>query len=163
MKETEEQKKRNFSKLLALQKIIRRFPLHAPLKVKRKKKKNLLENPTFPNSKLLKARKKVSIAALIFSLKVSGENKSFESNKPDSSIYDNFIAEELKYLKRPVFSRSEPVDNKISAEPSRQKSPAKKEPFFEKVTELKSVNCDIEAGEVPKKLESKSQKTLFDF
>ena len=107
-------------------------------------------------------KKSINLGFNFFS-KVSGENKSFESNKPDNSIYDNFIVEDLKYLEKTAFSRPEPVDNKISAEPSRQKSYAKKEPFFEKVTELKSVNCDIEEGEVPKKLESKSQKTLFDF
>ena len=98
-----------------------------------------------------------------FSPKVSGENKPFESNKHDSLIHNNFIAEDLKYSEKNVFSQSEPVDNKISTEPSRQKNPAKKETFFEKVTELKSANFDIEAEEVPKKLESKSQKTLFDF
>ena len=98
-----------------------------------------------------------------FSSKISGENKPFESNKPDSLINDNLIAEDPQYLEENVFSQSEPVDNKISTEPSRQNSPPKKEPFSEKVTELKSINFDIEAEEVPKKLESKSQKTLFDF
>jgi replication factor C large subunit len=95
--------------------------------------------------------------------KISEEKKPCESNKPDDLIHDSFIAENPEYLEKNVFSRSEPVDDKISTEPSRHENSAKKEPFLEEVTELKSVNFDTEAREIPKKLESKSQKTLFDF
>ena len=131
-------------------------------KVEKKEEKSSGKSDIF-ESRASEGEQKMINLSFNFSPKVSGENKPFESNKHDSFIHDNFIAEDLKSSEKNVFSQSEPVDNKISTEPSRQKNPAKKETFFEKVTELKSANFDIETEEVPKKLESKSQKTLFDF
>ncbi len=97
-----------------------------------------------------------------------------DSSKPDNFTSDSFKPDNLKpveinahlqpdSLENEDFSGSQSKDSKISTESSKQKIFAKGELIVEKVPERKPANSEIEVGEVSKKTEPKSQKTLFDF
>jgi replication factor C large subunit len=100
---------------------------------------------------------------------VTPDNVTPDNVTPDNVIPDNFEPVEKNAFSRPDepekkdFSGSEKIDSKISTESSKKKVLTKSELVVEKVPELKPANFEDEAGEVPKKTESKSQKTLFDF
>jgi replication factor C large subunit len=57
---------------------------------------------------------------------------------------------------------SEPGKNAISPEFSKSRKPVNCEPVVNKVSD-KPENPEIKASETPKKAESKTQKTIFDF
>ena len=57
----------------------------------------------------------------------------------------------------------EPMAFAASPEFSKQKELTNSEPVIRKVTELKPAGLEVDATEVSRKPESKSQKTLFDF
>jgi len=121
---------------------------------------------------------------------ISGEKETSKKNelgnfKPDNVTPDNvtpdnftksdgFTPDNFEPVEKNAFSRhdepenrdfsgSEKIESKISTESSKKKVLTKSELVVEKVPELKPANFEGEAEEVPKKKESKSQKTLFDF
>ena len=65
-------------------------------------------------------------------------------------------------FKREELPGSEPRESTISAEFSKPREPVNCEPVIKKVSD-KPENPEIKASETPKKAESKTQKTLFDF
>jgi replication factor C large subunit len=94
----------------------------------------------------------------------TSDNCTSDSIKPDSlePVKKNSLLRPDP-LENKSFSGSEQIEGKNSTESSKQKIFAKDEPIIKKVPELKPANPEIEAGEVSKKTEPKSQKTLFDF
>lgn len=88
------------------------------------------------------------------------------SDSPESLEKKTFHLPEP--VEKQVFSDSEIADRKVSSESPKQKiltnsEPANNESVVSKVPDLKPANFEIEAGEISKKAESKTQKTLFDF
>jgi len=65
-------------------------------------------------------------------------------------------------FEREAFPSSEPRENIISPEFSKPKEPTNRELVIRKVPD-KSENPEMKASEIPKKAESKTQKTLLDF
>jgi hypothetical protein len=95
-------------------------------------------------------------------------------SKPDIFTSDSIKPHNLKTVEKNVLLRSDsleneaflgsqPIDSKIPTKSSEQKVFAKGESVVEKIPEPKLANPEIETGEVTKKREPKSQKTLFDF
>ena len=62
-----------------------------------------------------------------------------------------------------AFRGPEPRECTVSPEFSKQKELTNSEPVLRKVNELKPADLEVEATEVSRKTESKTQKTLFDF
>jgi len=65
-------------------------------------------------------------------------------------------------FEKEAFSGSEPIENSISPEFSRSRESINREPIIKKVSD-KTKKPEVKASETPKKVESKTQKTLFDF
>ncbi|AKB58914.1 Replication factor C large subunit [Methanosarcina barkeri 227] len=82
------------------------------------------------------------------------------------SEHDNLKVKNSSSLPEPfekeAFSGSEPIENSISLEFSRSREPITRELIVKKVSD-KSEKSEVKASETPKKAESKTQKTLFDF
>ncbi|MDY0128882.1 MAG: replication factor C large subunit [Methanosarcina vacuolata] len=88
--------------------------------------------------------------SLTFSLPEHDDLKA----KNSSSLPETFEKE--------AFSDSEPTENSISPELSRVRKSINSEPSIKKVSD-KTEKPEVKANETPKKVESKTQKTLFDF
>lgn len=83
------------------------------------------------------------------------------SHKNDNlKIKDSFFLPE-SFEKR-AFSGSEPIESSISPEFSKSMKSVNLEPAIKKVSDT-SENSEVKVSETPKKAESKTQKTLFDF
>ncbi|WP_292388273.1 replication factor C large subunit [Methanosarcina sp. UBA5] len=65
-------------------------------------------------------------------------------------------------FEKEVFSGSEPIECSISPKLSKPKESVNRKPIIKKVSD-KSENSEVKVSETPKKAESKTQKTLFDF
>jgi len=136
------------------------------------------------NSRISEGKQKTLNLSFDSSSEIPGKKESSESNSfdfptsdplmSDTPVYDSPESPEKKAfhlpepLEKQVFSGFEMVDRKVSSESSKQKiltnsEPANNESVVRKVPELKPADFEIEAGEISKKAESKTQKTLFDF
>jgi len=80
--------------------------------------------------------------------------------------HDNLKAKNSSSLpetfEKEAFSDSETTENSISPELSRVRKSINSEPIIKKVSD-KAEKPEVKASETPKKVESKTQKTLFDF
>jgi replication factor C large subunit len=88
------------------------------------------------------------------------------SDSPKS--LENKVSYPSEPLDKQAFLGFETLDEKVSSEPLKQEMPANGEPADNepdviKAPEPKSLDFEVEASEVPKKPELKTQKTLFDF
>jgi len=88
---------------------------------------------------------------------------SLTSSSPE---HDNLKVKNSSSLPEPfekkAFSGSELIENSISLEFSRSRKSINRELIIKKVSD-KSEKSEVKASETPKKVESKTQKTLFDF
>ncbi len=75
-------------------------------------------------------------------------------------IKDSFSLPES--FEKKAFSGSEPIESSISPEFSKSMKSVNLEPAIKKVSDT-SENSEVKVSETPKKAESKTQKTLFDF
>lgn len=102
------------------------------------------------------------------------DNSGSNMSTSDSLGSDSLESPEIKNLSLPehrevkAVTDSEMVGNKVTSESSKQKTlingdPAINEPVATQISELKSGDSEAESGEISKKVESKTQKTLFDF
>jgi replication factor C large subunit len=84
------------------------------------------------------------------------DNFSSDGSILDSPTPDNLASDRSK-------PDDKPIDSEISARSSKRNAHAKSRLVVEKDSELKPANLEAEAVKTPKKTESKSQKSLFDF
>lgn len=108
---------------------------------------------------------------------ISRERKNLESNTPDTPTSDDLKPDTLtsdgtknknsSSLTEPSEKEAligpEPIECTASPEFSKKKELTNSEPVLKEVKELKPVDLEVEATEVSRKTESKTQKTLFDF
>ena len=108
---------------------------------------------------------------------ISGEKKNLGSNKSDTFTSDDLKPDTLtsdgtknknasslpEPFEKETLSGPQPIECTSSPEFSKQKELTNSEPVIRKVNELKPADLEVEATEVSRKTESKTQKTLFDF
>jgi len=128
--------------------------------------KKASDNSDNSDFRLSEGKQKTFNSNYNISSEMSGKKGISESNTPDSVASNPLLSDVLasdssEYLEKTLSYPSDPLEKQAFF--GSETLPANNEPDIIEAPEPKSSDFEVEAPEAPKKAESKTQKTLFDF